>query len=1091
MQAFDGRVGARVQPPLRVLGAVEILSPAVPDPAVPDPAVPDAFGPGLAAPAPPPPAPPRARRALAALVIRAGSVAPADWLAEVIWGDDQPRHMDAALHTVMSRLRGRLREVGLADAVVSRNPGYLLRIEDDRCDATWFTALTDRARSGLSSDTIGAARDLDEALALWRGPAFAEFADEAFAVPEVARLTERRVAAREDRAEAALLLGRPAEAVDLAERVLAEQPLRERAAAQLMLALYRTGRQADALAAFRRHRTALGDELGLDPSAALVALETRILRRDRDLDLQGGTGAPPGTPATTAPDPTAPRRAAPIEPDGADAGTALGPARGNVERPRSPLIGRSDALAALLDRLRAHPLITLTGPGGVGKTRLALEAAWRARRSGRFTDGVWFVPLAGLQPGSPVDAAVQTTLGVQRVAGVPPLDRLVDYLRPQRLLLILDNCEHVLESVAMLCAAATAHCPQVTVLATSQAALRTSDETVIRVGPLAVSTGDAERGDHLSPAVALFLERAGAAGQQLVQTAGTRASVVELCRRLDGMPLSLQLAASRLGVLTPAQILERLPERFHLLRTADRFAADRHRTLQALVDWSYRLLSDPQRRLFDRVAVFRSPFDLDDAAAIGEQTPDEVVDILDDLESRSMIVAVPAEDGATMTFSLLDTLRSYGHQRLVERQELPAIRALHARRVVGWLQRHEADVRTDRSGATVAALRGRMDDLREAHRWALDHDLDLDLALVGALLEWSEFQVSAEFFSWAEDAAERSLQRSGRSGMHPHTGSHALDGAAGPTAVALAIAAGGARFRGDLGTARAWAERAIDLLPDAADPLRRYPLALLAEVNLFEGRFEDVRAPAAESRQLARDAGDPARDVMATLEVALAQAYGGDPDGALAELAAAWSRGSTPAVDGWVSYTTGEILLDTDPERAAGLLREAIARAEHVGDDFLRGVALSSAASLRARSPAPAQAVPLLREVVDHWHRVGNWTQQWTALRAVADVLTRLDRPESAALLLGAIRQRAREHPLFGDDARRVDDVEALLAERLGGPALARLLTTGAAASPEEVLRLVRDGLASLHGGVGAGAAEATGVDPMPSATEVAYRSKR
>jgi predicted ATPase/DNA-binding SARP family transcriptional activator len=576
------------------------------------------------------------RRLLALLLVHAGTVVSVDRITDVLWGDDPPANPTNALHNLVFRLR---KVVG--GGLVTRAPGYVLQQPAGATDASQFEDLVVKARDAATADQPGqAAALLDEALALWRGEAYAEFADEDFARAEAARLDELRVTAIEDRIDAELALGDHTGAAVRAETLISAHPLRERPHAQLMLALYRGGRQTDALAAYRDYHDRLDKDLGLTPSASLQQLHADILRQDPALDR-----APPS-------------------------GAAAPPA-GNIPALLTSLIGRERELASLSATLQRTRVVTVTGVGGVGKTLLALHAAAGARG---FQDGAWLVDLASIRDHATVADAISTTLGVQQRKGLNVAERLVEYLRPKCLLLVLDNCEHVIDGVALLANAIVGGCPLVTVLTTSREPLGLAGEHLRPLAPLPVPPDgmtDIEAAAAV-PSVQLLVDRAVALAPGFALRPDNLTAVSEICRRLDGLPLAIELAAPKLRAMSPGEVASRLHARFSMLRSGRRIAAERQRTLWNLVDWSYNLLEDQQRRVFERISVFAGAFTLAAAGQVCRGAGDgldhhEVADIVVSLVDRSMVVAHVADTpgSGTSRYALLETLRAYGWERLV------------------------------------------------------------------------------------------------------------------------------------------------------------------------------------------------------------------------------------------------------------------------------------------------------------------------------------------------------------------------------------------------------------------------------------------
>jgi predicted ATPase/DNA-binding SARP family transcriptional activator len=985
---------------------------------------------------------PRVRRLLAALTVHAGSVVSADRLADVVWGDAQPANIDGALHSLVSRLRAILRSAGSDPAheegiaVLTRPPGYLLRVGPDDLDARLFAELAARAKWVLSTEPAEAARLLDEALDLWRGPAYAEFVDENFARAEAARLEELRTTASEDRVEAALLLGRADAAVARLEAIVAAHPLRERPHAQLMLALYRTARQADALAVHRRYRERLDRELGLEPSADLQDLQTRMLRQDPTLDLPA-----PATEAGPGPEQ---RTAEPVPADPA-------PPAGNTPLLPRRLVGRQDDVARVTSTLGSARVVTLTGPGGVGKTSLAMHVAALAQEEGRFLDGIWVVELASVTAAEAVADAVTTVLSVQQQHGRDVLQRLVEYLRPKRLLLLLDNCEHVVEAAAEVADAVVRGCPHVVVLATSREPLCIDEEHVRPVAPLPLPSSLSVEPDLVgrSAAVALFMERATAAAPEFVLDERNAAAVGELCRRLDGLPLGIELAASRMRSMSPHDVVERLSAPLRFLRSASRMSAERHRTMRAVVDWSYGLLEPVERQVFDRLGVFAGAFSVQAATAVvsegldGSEALDviDVADIVAGLVDKSMVTMVRGDSVGfpTTRYTLLETLRAFAQDRLEKADQTQTVRRAHATYHVDLAERAAEGLRGRDPVTWVAVIASAFDDLRATHAWALEHDPDLAVRLVAALVDYAETQMAPEVFVWADRTVDATS--AGRSTQPLLT-------------VVYAVAAGGARFSSDLERAQILADIGASL-PDHGDPLRRFALNIHAEVSLFKGRLDDCEAAAGETERLALAAGDSFRSTTGGLLRALVHAYSGDQARALliAQQIRDYADGTGhPFAMGWAHYGEAEVLIDEDPDRAGALLDEALARASAVGDRYLAGVTLVSAASLRVRHGDPERARSLFRDVIEHWHQAGNWTQQWTTLRNVIDLLVRLQRDHHAAVLHGAVTSRTNAAPVFGADAERLERARLVLTERLGQDAFASTTALGAALHDEEVV---------------------------------------
>ncbi|REE95844.1 BTAD domain-containing putative transcriptional regulator [Thermomonospora umbrina] len=606
----------------------------------------------------------KVRALLADLLVHEGRPVPADRLIDDLWGEALPGNPAGALSAKVSQLRRILEDAqpGARALVPFRPAGYLLQVDDDRVDAHRFRALTGRARD--TADPAARAAVLAEALALWRGPALADFADEPFAQATVARLEELRLTTLEDHAEVRLVLGEHGVLAGELGDLLAEHPLRERLRAAHMRALYRAGRQTEALESYERLRTELSDQLGLDPSPELAALHRAILVQDASLD-------------------------APVRPSAARTRTNLHP-------PATGLIGRDDAVAEVAARLGEDRLVTLTGPGGVGKTRLAIEAA--GRLAGAHPDGVWMAELAAIEAsGGPEPAdVVMRVLDVRDSPGgaASPAGRLTAALRDRRLLLVLDNCEHVVEQAAELAEELLRDVPGMRVLATSREPLGVPGEVVWTVPPLEVP----ESPDTLDPeliaragAVRLFVDRASAASRGFRLDAESAAAVAVLCRRLDGIPLALELAATRVRALGVHGLLARLDDRFRLPAAGRRGVPERQRTLTAVIDWSWELLSEPERTVLRRLAVHADGCSLEAAEAVcsGDGMPaDMVLDQLVRLVDRSLVVMTERGDEGPR-YRLLESVAAYCLDRLDDKGEQQRVRERHHRHYTELAERAE------------------------------------------------------------------------------------------------------------------------------------------------------------------------------------------------------------------------------------------------------------------------------------------------------------------------------------------------------------------------------------------------------------------
>ncbi|QYN35930.1 winged helix-turn-helix domain-containing protein [Pseudonocardia sp. DSM 110487] len=585
----------------------------------------------------------KVRALLADLLVHRGSLVTADRLIEDLWGADAPRRPLGALQVKVSQLRRALdgAEPGARGLLVSRGHGYVLDVPASAVDAGRFAELVAAARGGGAAT---AATRVAEALALWRGPAFADVADEEFAAPAIAELEELRLGAVELDAEARLELGEVDAVIGELNTLLDQHPLREKLQATRLRALYRAGRQAEALQRYDELRIRFRDELGLDPSPELVELHRAILTQERALDA-------PATPRT------------------------------NLPATWDDIVGRDRDVADLRTVLATARLVTLTGPGGVGKTRLAVETARLLVPTTR--DGVWMVDLSGLDAArgdavGELAELVAATLDLHDDASTDPVRRIVDAIADRHVLLLLDNCEQIVEPAAELVAALLRRAPELRLLATSREPLGLRGEVVRPVQALDLPSDGADPAG--SAAVQLFVARAAAVAPGFALTRDNAAMIAAVCRQLDGLPLALELAAARVRTLGLAELAARIDDRFRVLGSGPRDAPRRQRTLRAVMDWSWEPLSESERAVLRRLAVTADgcTTGLAEEVCAGEPVDrDDVLELLSRLVDRSLVLPVESGGGRTR-YRLLETVAAYACERLHEAGEEEATRYRHA-----------------------------------------------------------------------------------------------------------------------------------------------------------------------------------------------------------------------------------------------------------------------------------------------------------------------------------------------------------------------------------------------------------------------------
>ncbi|WP_224392345.1 BTAD domain-containing putative transcriptional regulator [Pseudonocardia sp. ICBG1293] len=616
------------------------------------------------------PAGPRVRGLLARLALDAGRPVGTATLVDALWGE-QPPSTANALQSLATRLR---RALG-TERIRSTAGGYLLAADPDEVDALRFAAL--RRTAATEPDDARARALLGEAIGLWRGPALDGLGDLAFAGPAAARLADARATAAEEPAARGLACGIPAAGLDTLTEVLDRQPLRETAAVALARGLHAGGRRADALAVLDRTRAALADELGVDPGPELMRVRTALLRDD-----------PPGPvrPVTAG--------AGRVAPSAATPSAVAPPSRnGRAPAPRAlPLtsfVGRETDLARVRALLGTARLVTVVGPGGAGKTRLSQEAV---RDAGA---GVAVAELAALTGGDQVAPAVLHAVGGPELAvgergGPDARTRLRTALAGRELLLVLDNCEHLVGDVADLVHDLLGTEPGLRVLATSREPLGVPGEVLHPLGSLAPG-----------PAARLFAERAAAVRPGFTLD-GHEEVVAGICARLDGQPLPIELAAARVRSMTPAEIADRLADRFRLLVTGARTALPRHQTLRAVVDWSWELLSPAERLFATRFGVFAGPVTAGTTEAV---CGNEAFELLPALVEKSLVVAVPDPDGGATRYRMLETIREYAATLLDGSGERDAVVAAHADHLLALLEPGEPRLRTGEQLDQLAVIR--------------------------------------------------------------------------------------------------------------------------------------------------------------------------------------------------------------------------------------------------------------------------------------------------------------------------------------------------------------------------------------------------
>lgn len=883
---------------------------------------------------------------LATLLLRAGEVVSTDELLEALWPQGPPANALTALQGYVLQLRRILEpdaSKGNYRVLVTKSPGYALAIEARQLDVRRFEGLFHEGRELLAAGAATQAGErLREALGLWRGTPLADFRYESFAQPAVGRLEEQRLACLEERIDADLALGRHSELVGELEALVANHPLRERLAGQLMLALYRSGRQAEALDVYGRVRERLVDELGIDPGTDLQRLYKAILNQEE---------------ALAAPTPTETR---------ADAIFKL-------PSPLTPLIGRDRELAEMVALIenRDIRLVTVTGPGGVGKTRLALAVADSVRTI--FPDGIVWLSLQALRDPSLVVPAI-----AQELDATSDPETAISL---RTLLLCLDNLEQLLVAGPDL-ARLLAACPNLRLLATSREPLHLSGEQRYPLGPLA---------DEDS--AALFAARARAVRPDFT----SNGEVEAICRRLDHLPLAVELAAARVSTLTSEQILERLDHRLGLLTGGPRDAPARQTTLTATIEWSYDLLADAEKRQFARLSVFAGSFDLQAAETVCETDLDALTALVDkNLLTRS------AEDEEDR-FRMLETIRAYAVARFEQSGEQDEIEQRHTRFYEALAEPAEEAFFGAQTTDAARRLAREHDNLRAVLRRALDGgDGEAALRLANLLALFWKFSHLSEGVRWLDEALDSNAPRSTPLRAKAHLRAGALN-----------------HRRGDFRAARGHWMQSLEI----ARALRDNHAAASASANLgllavADGEYEDAAGRFEEAAEFFAEVGDDHRCATSLNNLAIVMLLRGEHDrarGVVERCLALCKTIGSEEETATVLHTEGFVRLAAgDQHRAHVALGELSDLALRVGDTALIAAAVEGIASIAVANAEWERAASLF--AFAEAYRVANDIADPVTRRLSEPYLGRLDeRLEPVAL------QRARNR----GKAMTLDEVAA------------------------------------------------------------------
>lgn len=927
------------------------------------------------------PTSPNQRTILAILAAHPDHHVRADTLTDALWGVDPPPSADRTLRSYVSRLRS-----VMGAFIVASGGGFCLRTKDIRLDSTEFEH---RVASAKLLAPPAAADTLRSALELWHGCAFGEFAELEAVCAQARALEQLQVGAREQLADTLLRCGEFGSAIAEAEALLAELPLDESAWETLIRALSASGRTADALQAYRRAHDELA-AVGLEPSE-------RVRQAQSDaFDAPAPVSAPP-----------------------------------IAQTPGEGLLGRDQDLVALADVVDHQPLVTIVGPAGVGKTALAREVT--RRRGPDHCGGVRVVELAAITDASAVPEAVVTALGLAS-DGSPAL-ALLRRARFMDLVVLLDNCEHVLDAVCEVLEAMLGHEPStLRVVATSRELLGMPSEHSWPLQPLDSSQPD-------SPAQQFFRRRAEASRPGAV-TGADEGAVTAIVRQLDGLPLAIELAAAQVATLGVADVSEQIETSVATptspARLSRRGGEPRHRTLRAAIAWSEQLLSDSAKEALAQWSVFAGAVGLSDARAV----LDVPADTIDEL-ARCSLLSVEIRLGRTY-YRMLQTVRSVvgPPSTATERRHMEYFAAATTQAAVA--------LETPDEPAAHQRLVELIDELRRAHTCARRVDVETAVRMSMSLHRFGVSRLQTELLGWAAKLAPLVQDQ-------PHLRA-AVDSSLSYRSV-IAEQLDSAQQRGH------------SALADAADDQTRCrALEALGDACLFLGDLEQAVRWWSELVTVGARADETYYELIGHVGRAMSLAYGGDKIAARKCVDDVDARFDGAALSNthrsWLAYLHGEVLLDDDPHTALTAFTRAIELADAAGSHYVGGVARVSAITLQSRHAPARVALPLYADVIERWVEVGSWSHLLTTMRNLVPTLTEVGAYDAAAQLLGSVT-RADQTPTYGEELERLSAAETVLGDSLGAAEYARLHAAGAAldlaGAGRAAITAIRDLLDSLQ----------------------------
>jgi predicted ATPase/DNA-binding SARP family transcriptional activator len=966
----------------------------------------------------------RARTLLVCLLLRGRQVVPIDVLVDRVWGERPPADATNAVQVLVSYLRrtlGSRDEEGTA-ALRTAAGGYALDVSADQVDVHRFERAVRSARARLTPSEAtrqgveATVRGLRTALGLWRGEPLQDVPHEPFVVAEIERLRDLRAALLEAEIEAQLLLGQHEQVIPGIRQVVAEFPLRERLRGQLMVALYRSGRQAEALRAYDRARSELVDRLGIEPASGLRQLQQRILGHEPSLDwvplAEAGPAPGVGGPSARAP---------------------AGSPRPRLPAPTTRLIGRERELGHIRETLAESRMVALVGPAGVGKTRLALEVA----RAEADRQPVWLLDLAGIREPDVVAFELARRVGVRHAAD--PVDAVATRIDDAPGLLVLDTCEHLVDACATLAHSLLRRCPALRVLATSRQSLSVAGEATWLVPPLSLPGADATIGEVAdAAAVRLFCDRGRSARQDFELTESNAEDVVRICRMVDGLPLAIELAAARMRVLSPSAVLARLADRFSLLSRLGPAPDARQQSLRAAIGWSYELLDDEQATFFRRLGVFAGRFTIESATAVAaEGLATGPLELVTAMVDRSLVVA-SGDD----SYHLLDSLRAYAAERL---DEHPADSRAARLRLARWLAERCEDADPRLRGAdqqtTLRGLRREVPNVRATLEWALSSgDWSVGVRLVCSLAWfWALEAASEEAIRWLRQA--RSTP-----GLDTATSARLLEGLGVHT-----------QLLGDVLAAQRAFEGSVELWRQEGAPERGLiALIYLGVTQMLLGDVDEAAATQDHAVTLARDHRDDWAHAWSLVWRARTAEASGDDDRALAmldESRALAGQAGDPRMIGWITKELAHHALRRgDVRRAEELARRAVALNEATAWNEGLVASLTELGRALTVGGQPSIALGEHRRALQTAIELGQPYAIADALEGLAEAVAAHGDLRHAATLLGAVAATRNQMGigLTGTPSGNhpVTELEASLREQLGHQSFTAAFVDGQRPSP-------------------------------------------